>query len=346
MTKSASPLAIVIIGAGKGTRMHSALAKVLHPLAGQPMIVHVLELARQLRPLHLMAVVGHQADAVRRVCEPRGAACVLQQPQLGTGHAVAQTAPVLGQFEGDVLVLYGDVPLLQLDTVRTLLDTHQRHDAAVTVLTAMLDDPSGYGRIVRNPQGAIEAIVEHRDASPAQLTIQEINTGIYCLKSPFLFEALSQIGQQNAQGEQYLTDVVGVAVSQQRPVAHVTVADGQETIGVNTRLELAQLEAVLRQRLCEAHMLAGVTIQDPASTVIDAEVCIGRDTVIAPQTHLLGQTLIGAGCVIGPQVVIQDSTLGDGVRVEPFCVIRETAVVRRTTIASFSHLTSAAARPT
>jgi len=346
MTPSASPLAIVIIGAGKGTRMRSALAKVLHPLAGRPMIAHVLSLATQLAPQHLLAVVGHQADAVRLVCEPWGAVCVVQQPQLGTGHAVAQTAPVLGQFEGDVLILYGDVPLLQLDTVRTLLREHQRHDATVTVLTAVLDDPSGYGRIVRNPQGEIEAIVEHRDADPAQLAIQEINTGIYCLKSPFLFQALSQIGQHNAQGEQYLTDVVGVAVSQQRPVAYVTVADARETIGVNTRVELAQLEAVLRRRLCEAHMLTGVTIQDPASTVIDAAVCIGRDTVIAPQTHLLGQTNIGAGCVIGPQAVVQDSTLGDGVRVEPFCVIREQAIAPRTTVTSFSHLTSAAVRPT
>jgi bifunctional UDP-N-acetylglucosamine pyrophosphorylase/glucosamine-1-phosphate N-acetyltransferase len=339
MTLFASPLAIVIIGAGKGTRMRSALAKVLHPLAGQPLMAYVLDLATQLAPSHLIAVIGHQADAVRQVCEPRGASCVVQEPQLGTGHAVAQTASMLGGFEGDVLVLYGDVPLLQLDTARAVLREHQQRDAAVTVLTAVVDDPSGYGRIVRNPRGAIEAIVEHRDASPAQLAIREINTGIYCLKSPFLFQALSQVRQQNAQGEQYLTDVVGVAVSQQRSVAHVTVADAQETIGVNTRLDLAQLEAVLRRRLCEAHMLAGVTIQDPASTVIDADVCIGRDTVIAPQTHLLGQTHIGAGCMIGPHAVIQDSTLADGVRVEPFCVIREQTVAQLTTVTSFSHLT-------
>ncbi len=338
MTATSSPLAIVIIGAGKGTRMHSALAKVLHPLAGQPLVAHVLDLAVTLEPRHLVAVIGHQADAVRQVCEPRGATCVVQEPQLGTGHAVAQVEPVLGKFEGDVLVLYGDVPLLQLDTVRKLLDEHQRREAAATVLTATLDDPTGYGRMVRNAQGDIESIVEHRDASPNQLAIQEINTGIYCLKSPFLFQALAQVGRANAQGEQYLTDVIGVAVSQQRVVAHVTVTDPHETIGVNTRLELAQLEAVLRHRICEAHMLAGVTIQDPATTVIDADVCIGRDSVIAPQTHLLGQTLIGGGCVIGPQAVIQDSTLADGVRVEPFCVIREQTVDRLTTIKSFSHL--------
>ena len=339
MTSPASPLAIVIIGAGQGTRMRSALAKVLHPLAGRPLIAHVLDLAAPLNPAHLIAVIGHQAEAVRQVCEPRGAACVVQEPQLGTGHAVAQAAPVLTGFEGDVLVLYGDVPLLQLDTAQALLDEHRRRAAAVTVLTAVMDDPSGYGRIVRNDQGAIEAIVEHRDASAAQLAIQEINSGIYCLQAPFVFDALAQVGRHNAQGEQYLTDVVGMAVSQQRLVAHVTVADAQETIGVNTRLELAQLEAVLRRRLCEAHMRAGVTIQDPASTVIDAEVSIGRDTVIAPQTHLLGQTQIGAGCVIGPHVVVQDSTLADGVRVEPFCFIREQVVTPLTTVAAFSCLT-------
>lgn len=320
--------------------MRSALAKVLHPLAGRPLMAHVLALAAQLTPQKLVAVVGHQAEAVRQICEPFGATCVRQEPQLGTGHAVVQTEPVLHGFSGDVIVLYGDVPLLQAATVQRLWDEHRRRQAAVTVLTAVLDDPSGYGRMVRDAQGHIQRIVEERDASAPEQAIHEINSGIYCLQAPFLFHALQRVGSQNAQGEQYLTDVVGIASADGHTVAHVTVSDAQEIIGVNTRVELAQLEAALRLRLCEAHMLAGVTIIDPASTTLDADVRIGQDTVIAPQTHILGASSLGAGCHIGPQVVMQDCTLGDGVRVEPFCYLHEQAVSAQTTVAAFSHLTA------
>ena len=335
------PLAIVIIGAGKGTRMRSALAKVLHPLAGRPLIGHVLTVARHLAPRELIAVVGHQADAVRQVCERQGARSVLQEPQLGTGHAVAQAEPLLSGFTGDVLVLYGDVPLLRSETVSELWEVHRREQAAVTVLTAILDDPSGYGRIVRNPSGELERIVEDRDASAEERAICEINSGIYCLQASFLFDALRRVGSQNAQGEQYLTDVVGIAVADQQRVSHLQVADAQEIIGINTRVDLANQEALMRHRLCEGHMLAGVTLLDPASTVIDMDVSIGQDTVIAPQTHLLGQSRIGAGCQIGPQVVIRDSTIGDGVSVEPFSFICDQAVPPCSTVAAFSNLQKA-----
>lgn len=242
-------LAIVIIAAGKGTRMRSPLAKVLHPLAGRPLLTYVLDVATTLAPQHLVVVVGHQADAVRAVCAPYGARCVLQEPQLGTGHAVAQTESVLARFSGDVLVLYGDVPLIQPSTTQALWDEHRRQQAAVTVLTASLDQPTGYGRIVRDSQGQIVRIVEERDASEAEKAIQEINSGVYCLQAPFLFAALHRIGRSNAQGEQYLTDVVAIAVAEQRPVAHVTVpqAHAAEILGVNTVEELAQLETLLRQ---------------------------------------------------------------------------------------------------
>ncbi len=318
--------------------MRSSLAKVLHPLAGRPLIAHVLALATQLAPQYLVAVVGHQGEVVRRVCEPQGAICVRQKPQLGTGHAVAQAEPVLADFEGDVLVLYGDVPLLRADTVRQLWDEHCQRQAALTVLTACMPEPSGYGRIVRDTQGQIQRIVEERDASETERAIGEINSGIYCFRASFLFTALQQVGRQNAQGEQYLTDVVEIAVAAQQTVAYVTVADADEITGVNTRVELARLEAVLRRRLCEAHMLAGVTIVDPATTVIDAAVRIGQDTVVGPQSHLLGRSSIGAGCHLGPQVVVQNSTLGDGVRVESFCVIRDQALAAHTVVAPFSHL--------
>jgi bifunctional UDP-N-acetylglucosamine pyrophosphorylase/glucosamine-1-phosphate N-acetyltransferase len=336
---STLPLAVVIIGAGKGTRMKSALAKVLHPLAGRPLIVHVLDLAEQLAPQRLLAVIGHQAEAVRAVCEPRGAVCVLQEPQLGTGHAVAQVEPLLADFPGDVLVLYGDVPLLQLTTLRALWEIHRQQQAAVTVLTACLDDPSGYGRLVRDAQGRVLRIVEERDASDTERALCEVNSGIYCLAAPFLFRALRQVGRDNAQGEQYLTDVVAIAVAEQRTVAHLTVADGQEITGINSRVDLARLEALLRRRICEALMLAGVTIVDPASTVIDSQVQIGQDTVIAPQTHILGHSTVGQDCRLGPHVVIQDSTLEEGVCVGPFCVIQGTTVAAYRTLPAFSHLT-------
>ena len=334
------PLAVIIIGAGKGTRMKSARAKVLHPLAGRPLIGHVLELAGQLTPQHLITVVGHQADAVRLTCEPYGARCVVQDPQLGTGHAVAQAEPLLPDFVGDVLVLYGDVPLLRLATVRALLATHRQQQATVTVLTACLDNPAGYGRIVRNAAGTLVRIVEERDATDTERALHEINSGIYCFTAPFLFTALRQVDRTNAQGEQYLTDVVAVAVAEQRRVAHLTTDAPEEILGVNTRVDLAQLEAILRRQICQAFMLAGVTIVDPATTVIDRQVQIGQDTVIAPQTHILGQSIIGKDCWLGPQVVVSDSTLGDGVRVAPFCVLQACTIPAQHTIPPFSYRTS------
>ena len=248
MTSSSPPLAIVVLAAGKGTRMHSALAKVLHPLVGQPLLIHVLDVALSLTPQHVVVVVGHQAEMVRQVCAPYAVTCVLQEPQLGTGHAVAQAEPILADFQGDVLVLYGDVPLLRSSTLRTLLDVHRRQQATVTVVTARLDTPAGYGRIVRDVTGRITRIVEERDASEAEKAVREINSGVYCLRSSFLFSALRRVGRHNAQGEQYLTDVVALAVAEQHRVAHITVVDAQEVLGVNTHADLAYLETLLQQR--------------------------------------------------------------------------------------------------
>lgn len=340
MTSTLPPLAIVVVGAGKGTRMRSSLPKVLHPLAGRPLMAYMLDLACRFTPQHLVAVIGQQAEAVHYLGRQYGATCVVQAEQLGTGHAVAQAEPLLADFPGDILVLYGDVPLLQVDTIQHLLDEHRRHRAAVTVLTARLENPYGYGRILRDDRGYIRHIVEERDATEAERAVNEINTGIYCLQASFLFRALDHIAPHNIQGEYYLTDVVGIAVAEGRDVAHVTVAEVEEILGVNTRVDLARLEAVLRRRRCEELMLAGVTIVDPLSTTIDATSSIGQDTVVAPQTHILGCSSVGAGCSIGPQVVIQDSTLGDGVRVEPFCVIRNYAVPPQTTVPAFSNLSS------
>jgi UDP-N-acetylglucosamine diphosphorylase/glucosamine-1-phosphate N-acetyltransferase len=248
MTSSPPPLAMIVLAAGKGTRMRSSLAKVLHPLAGRALLTYVLDIATSLAPQHVVVVLGHQAEMVRQVCVPYGVTCVLQEPQLGTGHAVAQAEPILADFQGDVLVLYGDVPLLQAATLRTLWDVHRCQQAMVTIVTACLDNPTGYGRILRDAVGRITRIVEERDATEAEKAVREINSGVYCLQASFLFPALRCVGHHNAQGEQYLTDVVALAVAEQHRVAHVTVADAQEILGVNTHAELAHLETLLRQR--------------------------------------------------------------------------------------------------
>ena len=247
MTRVLPPLAIVILAAGKGTRMHSPLAKVLHPLAGRPLIAHVLTAVQPLVPQYLITVVGHQADAVRRVCECFGAWCVVQEPQLGTGHAVAQAETVLRDFDGDVLVLCGDVPLLRTATVRSLLDEHRQHEAALTILTSHLDDPAGYGRVLRNDRGHVVGIVEDRDAAPDQKAVCEINSGVYCMQASFLFAILPRIGRHNAPGEQYLTDVVGLAAAEGLPVAHLTT-EPEEILGVNTPADLTRLQTLLRNR--------------------------------------------------------------------------------------------------
>lgn len=247
MTRALPALAVVVLAAGKGTRMRSPLAKVLHPLAGRPLIAHVLTTARPLQPRRLIVVVGHQAAAVRRVGERFGACCVMQEPQLGTGHAVAQTETALRDFNGDVLVLCGDAPLLRTATLRRLLDAHRQHRAALTVLTTRLDNPTGYGRVVRNDQGHVIGIVEERDATPSQKAVCEVNSGVYCLRAAFLFAALSGVGRNNAQGEQYLTDVVGLAATDGLPIAHL-VTEPDEILGVNTPADLARLETLLRNR--------------------------------------------------------------------------------------------------
>jgi bifunctional UDP-N-acetylglucosamine pyrophosphorylase/glucosamine-1-phosphate N-acetyltransferase len=227
--------------------MDSALAKVLHPLAGCPLIAHVLTSVQPLAPQHLIAVVGHQADAVRQVSERFGACSVVQEPQLGTGHAVAKATILLQDFGGDVLVLCGDVPLLQTTTLRRMLDEHRGREAAVTMLTTCLDDPTGYGRILRDGRGAVTGVVEEPDATPSQKDLQEINSGVYCLRASFLFDALPRVGRHNAQGEQYLTDVVGLAAGEGLYIANVAT-EPDEIRGVNTPADLAFLETVLRHR--------------------------------------------------------------------------------------------------
>lgn len=329
---------VVILAAGKGTRMKSALPKVLHRISGRPLVEYVLRAASALEPATVTLVVGHQGDILRQaLAKPPALAFVTQEPQLGTAHALLQTEPLLGGRKGTVILLSGDVPLLSPHTLRRLLQTHTDAGAAATVLTAVVERPYGYGRIVRS-QGAIARIVEERDASPAERGIREINSGVYAFDLEPLFPALHSVAAQNAQGEYYLPDLVAIYRRRGRPVATVTVDNPDEIRGINSRTELAEVGALVRQQKNEELMAAGVTLVDPATTYVDSDVIVGADTVIHPNVYLEGQTKIGAACEIFAGVRIADSTIGDRVTVNNFCVLDGATVASDARIGPFAHL--------
>ena len=327
-------LAVAVLAAGKGTRMKSALPKVLQPLAGATLVERVLGSCDQLSPERRLLIVGHQAERVEHsLAQHSGLEFVLQQPQNGTGHAVQQLLAPLQGFNGDLLVLNGDVPLLRPETLQQLLDQHRSSGAAVTLLTARLDDPTGYGRVFATDQGRVERIVEHRDCSGAQRTNNLINAGIYCFNWPQLAAVLPQLTSDNDQGELYLTDTVAML----SPAMHLEVADADEINGINDRLQLAQCEAVLQQRLREHWMREGVTFTDPASCTLSDGTRFGRDVVVEPQCHFRGNVTIGEGCRIGPSCLIQDASLGERVEIVQ-SVVREAAVAADCAIGPFAHL--------
>jgi bifunctional UDP-N-acetylglucosamine pyrophosphorylase/glucosamine-1-phosphate N-acetyltransferase len=327
-------LAVAVLAAGKGTRMKSALPKVLQPLAGATLVERVLGSCDQLSPERRLLIVGHQAERVEHsLAQHSGLEFVLQQPQNGTGHAVQQLLAPLQGFNGDLLVLNGDVPLLRPETLQQLLDQHRSSGAAVTLLTARLDDPTGYGRVFATDQGRVERIVEHRDCSGAQRTNNLINAGIYCFNWPQLAAVLPQLTSDNDQGELYLTDTVAML----SPAMHLEVADADEINGINDRLQLAQCEAVLQQRLREHWMREGVTFTDPASCTLSDGTRFGRDVVVEPQCHFRGNVTIGEGCRIGPGCLIQDASLGERVEIVQ-SVVREAAVAADCAIGPFAHL--------
>ena len=331
-------LHVVILAAGKGTRMKSALPKVLHRVAGLPMIEHVLDAAAALAPRSTTLVVGHQAEAVRAALAGHaGLQFVVQEPQLGTAHALLTTEPVLKNATGTLVLLSGDVPLLSAKTLKTLLDRHQSTQAAATVLTATVEQPSGYGRIVRSGQ-QIARIVEERDATEVEKTIGEINAGIYALALDGLFAALSRIASANAQGEYYLPDIVALYRKRGLGVETVTVANADEISGINSRLELAAVSRIVRQAKNQALMAAGVTIEDPATTYVDPYVEVGPDTVIHPGVSLEGRTTIGTNCEIHSGARIVDSTLGDRVTIRNHCVIGSSTIENGAAVGPFAHL--------
>jgi bifunctional UDP-N-acetylglucosamine pyrophosphorylase/glucosamine-1-phosphate N-acetyltransferase len=307
------PAAVIILAAGEGKRMKSRTPKVLHPLCGRSMLGHALAAAQDLHPERLVVVTGHGRDQVSSEVGrlTPDAIVVVQEQQLGTGHAVRMVTESVGAIAGVVVVSYGDMPLLRGETLQDLVREHQAAGSVVTVLTTIAADPSGYGRIVRDEAGALARIVEDRDATPGELAIREINSGCYAFDGALLADAIKRVATDNAQGQEYLTDVVGILRADGHPIGTVLAADSWEIQGVNDRVQLATARRILNDRLLTAHMLNGVTVFDPATTWVDVTVVIGQDTELLPNTHLVGTTTIGEGARIGPNVLLEDTAVGD-----------------------------------
>ena len=302
-------LSVVILAAGQGARMKSNLPKVLHPICGRPMAHYALEAAQALTDQPPVLVVGHGGEAVRAALGDDECDYVTQAPQLGTGHAVLQAADLLRARGGRVLVWYADMPLLTADTLGQLAERQLHNPGPITLLTVIAHDPRGFGRIVRAADGSVTAIIEEAQATPEQKAIRELNVGAYCFDADFLWSELPKI-PVSPKGEYYLTDLIGVAASQGKRVEAVTLDDLEETIGINTRVHLAEAEAAMRRRINEGWMEAGVTMIDPATTLIEPTATLSPDTVIWPNTQITGRTVVGSGCVLGPNTFIRDSALG------------------------------------
>ncbi|GHE40901.1 bifunctional protein GlmU [Streptosporangium violaceochromogenes] len=308
------PAAVIVLAAGEGTRMKSRTPKILHELCGRALVDHMLAAARGLRPGRLIVVVGHERERVRSHLERTSpeAQVVVQAEQRGTGHAVRVALETAGAVDGTVLVTYGDTPLLRTATLAALLERHAHDGNAVTVLTAEVPDPRGYGRIVRDTTGAVLEIVEEKDAGPEQRAIREMNSGVYAFDGLLLADAVKRVSTSNAQGEEYLTDVLSILRGDGHRVGAHVAADHVEVEGVNDRVQLAFARRVLNSRLLEAHMRAGVTVIDPDSTWVDVDVTLEPDTVIHPGTQLHGRTAVAAGAEIGPASTLTDTIVGEG----------------------------------
>ena len=326
----------VILAAGKGTRMKSSLPKVLHGVGGKPMLRHVMDAAKETGAFRTLVVVGYGGEQVAAQMDG-GAEFVTQEEQLGTGHALLQTKESLRGFSGTVLLLCGDTPLLKAASLQTLYREHLAGSAAATVLTAVPADPFGYGRILRDSSGGVCGIVEQQDATPEQAKIGEINTGIYCFEAAPLFAALDGLSCNNAQQEYYLTDVLAILARSGQKVGAVQVGDFEETLGINSRVQLAEAEGILRRRKLIELMEDGVTVMDPASTFVDSGVCVGRDTILYPFTWLEGATVIGEGCRIGPNTRIAESVLGNDVTLH-FSYAHECKIRDGATVGPYVHL--------
>jgi bifunctional UDP-N-acetylglucosamine pyrophosphorylase/glucosamine-1-phosphate N-acetyltransferase len=332
-------LKVLVLAAGKGSRLRSNTIKLLHPVAGRPMVVHVLEAVRALRPERVVAVVGFQAEAVETALADQACRFVLQREQRGTGHAVLQAARTLGSGDDTtLLVVNGDMPTIRARTLRRFVAAHRRSGAELSFMTAELDDPTGYGRVVRDSRGNVVRVVEQADASSAERRIAEINCGLYCAKPSALFRVLRRATPDNAQGEYYITDAIHGMLQKGAKVAAVKHDDAEELLGVNTRQELARAGRTLYARKAEQLQDGGVTLLDAERTWIDPRARVGRDTVVYPNVLIEGPCTIGKECVIGPGCRITDSKLGDRVAIQDYSVLLEASVARDVVVGPFARL--------
>lgn len=332
-------VAAVVLAAGKGTRMKSGVVKVLHPAAGRPMISWPVDAARATGANPVVLVVGHQAEAVAAVFQGSSdIRTALQAEQLGTGHAVACARPALEGFAGTVLILCGDTPLLRPHTLQNLVAYHRQQGASLTVLTAEMPDPFGYGRIVRDAAGRVERIVEEKDATPAQRSIREINSGIYCMEAGFLNANIGSISSDNAQQEFYLTDLVAIAAEKGLTCLGLAAGDADEIMGVNDRAQLAEAARILRRRINAGLMAGGVSLIDPELSYIDAGVSVGADSVIYPNCVISGGTTIGSGCTIEGNVSIANCTIGDNCHIKAGSVLEGAVVKQDVSVGPMAHL--------
>lgn len=329
-------LAAVILAAGEGTRMKSSRPKVLHPVGGRSMVLWSVHSARAAGAGEVVLVVGEGAEVVKETVGD-DVRYAFQGEQLGTGHATLQAQETLAGEVDSVLVLYGDMPTLRTETLQRLIRHHEEHRPAVTMLSVISKDSMGFGRVVRDEAGNVQEIVEEAVAGPEILAIEELNCGVYCFDADWLWERLPDVPLTQPKGEYYLTDMIGLAVEAGRSVEAVTISDVEEVQGINTRVHLARAEGILRQRINEEIMLSGVTLIDPSSTYIEAGVQVGWDTIIHPNTHLQGETVIGEECVIGPDAVVRDTRIGDRCEVTA-SVLEEAVLEDDVDIGPFGHL--------
>ncbi len=336
--KKKKKLCILVLAAGLGKRMKSSIPKILHPIGGKPMLLHVLDAAKKLRPVRMVIVIGNQAEAVEAIIAGEMIRTVVQKKRLGTAHAVLQAERQFRGFYGTLLILNGDLPLITSETLQSILSKHIESESALTLFTTFLDDPKGYGRVMRDSYGSVTEIVEERDASEIQQEVKEINCGIYCAEMKPFLSALKKVKPNNVQREYYLPDAVKIMLAEGKKVSAFPSPCSEEVLGVNTRLELSQAAKIMNRRVLDKLMESGVTINDPDTTFIDGSVRIGKDTILYPNVHIEGNSTIGTDCQIFPGCRITDSEIGKGSKILDHSVIMKSKVGKDVQIGPFAHL--------